>query len=270
MITVKKQSDPAALAYPAHPEYLPARELSSGRYHLQFARTPEHLEAIQRLRFDIFNLELGEGLEASFKTRRDEDEFDLGCHHLMVTDAETRRVIGTYRMQTYDMAAGARGFYSATEFDLSSLPPAFLDQSVELGRACIHTDHRNGRVLFLLWKGLLLYMQCNHKRYFFGCCSLTSQDPAEGKRMWNHLQKDGCVHPEFRVEPQPGFECCVPEAQVDASEPVKVPKLMRLYLEYGARICGRPAIDRLFKTIDFLAVHDIENVNERVRKMFLS
>jgi putative hemolysin len=255
--------------YPKFLDQIPADEVSSGNYLLRFARTPEDLDAILKLRFDIFNLELGEGLEASYHTRRDEDEFDVSCHHLMVVEATTGTVVGTYRMQTFNMAMSARGFYSNTEFDLSSLPAGFLDQAVELGRACVDKDHRNGRVLFLLWKGLMVYMKRNHRRYFFGCCSLTSQDPAEGKRVMAHLEQKEMVHPVFRVQPQPGFECYRPDFDPPPGPDAKIPKLMRLYLEYGARICGPPAIDRIFKTIDYLAVFDLETISARARKMFL-
>src|SRR6185436_13849796 len=130
------------------------------------------------LRFEVFNLELGEGLDASFLTRRDEDPFDRTCHHLLVEDRASGRIVGTYRMQTSEMAAGACGFYSAGEFTLGSLPREVVAGSVELGRACIAREHRGRPVLFLLWKGLAGYLMHFGKRYLFGCCSLSTQDEA--------------------------------------------------------------------------------------------
>ena len=257
--------------YPIADELLPEGEIREGRYDARFARSPEELDAIQKLRFEVFNLELGEGLEASFETRRDRDEFDPFCHHLMVNDLRSGEVVGTYRMQTSAMAAAGRGFYSSTLFDLGRLPGAVARDAVELGRACIALEHRNTQVLFLLWKGLARYMASSQRRYLFGCCSLTSQDPALGRAVMRFLAERGHLHPELRVSPQPGFGCSPanPGAPEPVPEqPIKLPKLFRIYLRHGAKVCGPPAIDRQFKTIDYLVVFDVATMSERQFRTF--
>jgi len=264
------QSASPRLRYPLHDSCLPDSTFDSGAYRVRFARSPQDLDAVLRLRFEVFNLEMGEGLDQSYQTRRDEDEFDTGCHHLMVIHQATHAVIGTYRMQTQAMAENAYGFYSSTEYDLSTVSEAWLRSAVELGRACIAQEHRNGRVLFLLWRGLAEYLRHNRMRFLFGCCSLTSQDPVEGLRMEEHLRRIGVMHPSLRVRPQPGFECVSPANADTRAEDVKIPKLMRLYLGYGATICSAPAIDRLFKTIDFLAWFDVEAMDAKTRAMFMT
>src|SRR5688572_27756940 len=145
-------------AYPTRLESLPSAEIPGGSYRARFARDSEDLRAVQRLRFEVFNIELGEGLDRSWQTGLDVDEFDAGCHHLIVEHKESRTVVGTYRVQTLDMARGGRGLYTEGEFDLSELAPAVLEQSVETGRACVAAEHRSGRVLTLLWKGLAAYL----------------------------------------------------------------------------------------------------------------
>jgi putative hemolysin len=65
---------------------LPQGEIVQGRYLVRFARTPAEIEAALRLRFEVFNLELGEGLASSFRTCRDEDEFDATSQHLLLID----------------------------------------------------------------------------------------------------------------------------------------------------------------------------------------
>ena len=127
---------------------------------------------------------------------------------------------------------------------------------------------RSRKVLFLLWKGLATYMKLNRKRYLFGCCSLTSQDPVEGKCVMHYLRERGQVHPDVDVRPQPGWECYEPDLEVDHNAKVDVPKLFGLYLRYGARVCGPPAIDRHFKTIDYLILLDIERLDDSDRAMF--
>jgi putative hemolysin len=45
--------------------------------------------------------------------------------------------------------------------------------------------------------------------------------------------------------------------------------LLRAYLAIGARICGPPAIDREFRTIDFLTMLDLQTLHPRVAARFL-
>ncbi len=262
---------PAVQGHSGFRALIPNREIREGRYVAQFARTKEELLGALRLRFEVFNLELGEGLQASFLTGRDMDEFDEQCHHLIVVDTENQdRVVGTYRMQTGEMARAGRGFYSNGEFELSTLPPEMLSDSIELGRACVAQDHRNTAVLFLLWRGLAAYLMHNRKRYLFGCCSLTSQDPVDGLRVMRLLERKGQVDPSFNVTTQPGFECVAQDDVILVNQEVRLPKLFQIYMRYGARVCSRPALDRQFKTNDFLVLFDVKAIDEQSRKMFFA
>ena len=248
--------------------------LRTERFSLRLADDADDLAAAQRLRFTIFNLELNEGLAASFQTGRDEDPFDRQCDHLLLTENMSGQLIGTYRLQTYGMAKAGRGFYSATEFDLSYLPAAMQQQSVELGRACIAPEQRHSEALLLLWRGIAAYAQQSGKRYLFGCCSLRSQQPREGWVLTQQLGQAGHLHPRLFVLPRAGFECDdaeLPEL-MEASEPapVAIPKLLQSYLRFGAKVCGQPALDRQFGTIDFFTLFDFTQLNERARKLLAS
>ena len=268
---ITESAEGKALEYPVAPQCLPEAVLSEGRYDVRFARTPEELDELLRLRFEIFNVELGEGLDESWQTHRDRDPFDAVCHHLLVIERVSQSIVGTYRMQTTSMARDNIGLYSAVEFDLTSVADEILTQSVEVGRACVAEAHRNTQVLFLLWKGLALYMAHNQLRFLFGCCSLTSQDPAEGRAVMDYLRDHGHLHEDVHIDPQPGFECLdppdIPPSQWQGR--VKIPKLFRIYLRHGAKVCGPPAIDREFKTIDYLVLFDVAAMDEkRIRTFF--
>jgi len=265
---MNEMSSTTQATFPVSPRFLPARELAEGRYLLRFARTHEELDAILRLRFEVFNLELKEGLDESHETRRDLDRFDPVCHHLMVLEESSGEVVGCYRMQTSDMAAENLGFYSQTEFDLDGFPPSVIDNSMEIGRACVGKDHRSTQVLFLLWKGLALYVAANRRRFLFGCSSLTSQDPAEGKAFMDHLVFHDHLHPLFQIQPQAGFECYPSDMENVGKRKVKVPPLFRIYLRHGAKVCGPPAIDREFKTIDFLVLFDVDHMDQKMFETF--
>ena len=246
----------------------PPHTLVDGPYTLSFASNDAAFDAVARLRFEVFNIELEEGLDASFDTGKDVDPFDAQCHHLMIAH-EKDGIIGTYRLQTNEMAKDGLGFYSATVFDLSSIPDDVRDHSVELGRACIALDHRSLKVLYLLWKGIGLYVQIMGKRYLFGCSSLTSQDPVEGHRVYRFFERKGNVHPTINVAPQEDYVCHWP-AGIDApSGKPKVPRLMRAYLSLGAKVCSQPAIDREFKTIDYFTLFDTAKLNRQAQAYFM-
>jgi putative hemolysin len=239
-------------------------DLPRGPYHVRLASSEADRIGAFRLRFLVFNLELNEGLEAAYANGQDTDEFDGVCDHLIVEHAVTAKIVGTYRLQTGAMASANVGFYSEREFDFS--PYKQLGNSViELGRACVHRDHRSSEVLSLLWRGIAQYAIKHGGRYLIGCSSLTSQDPAHGTAVYGAM-REHLVDPQLRTTPQPAFAMPLrsPEGASD-----KVPKLLRAYLAVGAKICGPPAIDREFKTIDFLTLMDLEALHPRVRARFL-
>ena len=76
----------------------------------------------------------------------DTDGFDLFCEHLLVEEKLTRRIVGTYRMQTGSAAARNVGYYSAQEFNLDPYEPLRAG-ILELGRASIDCEHRTPEVL---------------------------------------------------------------------------------------------------------------------------
>ncbi len=164
---------------------------------------------------------------------------------------------GTYRLQTAEMAQSGCDFYTDQEFCLEEMPARIRDEAVEAGRACIGRAHRNGQVLQFLWKGVAQYMLWNEKRYLFGACSLSSQDPAAGMALYRKLSEAGCLHPTLRIDPRRGGSCRGSGSSREVETPA-VPRLLRGYLSLGASLCGEPCLDRAFKTIDFLVLLDIE------------
>ena len=244
----------------------PGAVATAGSYRARLAATAADLQAAQCLRFEVFNVELQEGLKESWSTRRDADRFDERCDHLLVEHIKTREVVGTYRLQTGIMAASGHGYYSAQEFDFAPFE-SIRTALVELGRACVHQDHRKMNVLNLLWRGITAYARQRNARYMIGCSSLTSQDPALGEAMYRSLAADYLVTEDFRTSPLPGF--ALPECE-PLSDCPKPPRLLRTYLTIGAKICGAPAIDRAFGTIDFLTFIDLRTLPAPASNRYLS
>jgi putative hemolysin len=275
-----------ALAPVGVPEYAapaeaPARSSRStihaevGRYRVRLAESVADRDAVCRLRFKVFNIELGKGLESSYETGLDTDHFDLFCEHLVVEDKADRRIVGTYRMQSGMTAAQNLGYYSEQEFDLSPYEP-LRGEVLELGRASIDREHRTPEVLTLLWRGIAQYATDMQLRYLIGCSSLNSVDPREGWQMYRQLQNYR-VAEELSTMPTEDFACPseAAEPEVDAAtgaapELAKVPKLLKTYLAIGARICSAPAWDREFGTIDFLTLLDLRTISSSARNRFLA
>jgi putative hemolysin len=239
--------------------------ISRAHYRLRLAMSTADLRAAQVLRFVVFNLELQEGLEQSYATCLDADAFDEVCDHLLVEDLRTGEVIGTYRLQTGPTAASKLGYYSAQEFDFSPYEP-WRHELVELGRACVHSSHRNFVVLSLLWKGIANYAKSHGCRYLIGCSSLTSQDPALGMAAYREMQRY-LVPEQWRTNPLPAFDCSSNQPPVHAP---KIPKLLTAYLALGARICGPPALDKEFKTIDFLTFLDLYSMPAKMMARYMA
>lgn len=235
-------------------------------YAARLACHADEVRAAQALRFEIFNLELNEGLEQSHASGLDADPFDAVCDHLLIEHLPSRQIVGTYRLQTGVNAASKLGYYSAQEFDFKPFEP-HRSQIIELGRACVHIQHRNLIVLGMLWKGIADYARQRGVRYLLGCSSLTSQDPAVGASAFTELCRKNLAAPQWRTRPLPEYDCPLDHL---AAEPVKIPKLLRAYLSVGAKICGPPALDWNFKTIDFLTLLDLAALPPLVRQRFMS
>lgn len=238
---------------------------ASGGYSARLARSEAEVRAAQALRFEVFNLELHEGLEASYATGLDADPFDAVCDHLLVEERETGRVVGAYRLQTGAQAARHLGYYSAQEFDFGVFEP-WRGEMIELGRACVQRQHRNLVVLGLLWKGIADYAKERGGRYLIGCSSLTSQDAKAGASAYADLWRRHLAPPGWRTRPTEAYDCPLEEL---SPEPVTIPKLLRAYMTLGAWICGPPALDRQFGTIDFLTLLDLEALPPLARQRFL-
>ncbi len=255
--------DPTPLAEPAQGGWKP---MELGHYRVTIAETLAEREAACRLRFKVFNIELGEGLQTSYKTGLDTDHFDLFCDQLIVEDRNSRSIVGTYRMQAGTTAARNLGYYSEQEFDFSPYEP-LRDSILELGRASIDREHRSSEVLTLLWRGIAQYTRVYNLRYLIGCSSVNSQDPRVGWQMYRQLS-EFLVGEEFRTAPTAPYT--LPFTEEAPEVMAKVPKLLRTYIGIGAKICGPPAWDREFGTIDFLTLLDMRELTPAARVRFLT
>lgn len=227
--------------------------LPCGSQILKLSSSPEELEQALRLRYRVFNEELGEGLPESARTGMDRDKFDDFCDHLLIKDGE--HVAGTYRLLPGSRRP-AEGFYTETEFNLSSYKfDARL--TVELGRACVDPLHRKRSTLMGLFWGLHKYAQANKTRYFLGCGSLPMMSENDAEATYQALRHQGRVDETCGVTPHPSHSFI----GISEEGQAQIPPLVTMYLEFGAKILGRPAYDAVFKCYDLLVFFDMENLS---------
>ncbi|MGW0610618.1 GNAT family N-acetyltransferase [Streptomyces sp. NPDC002788] len=242
----------------------PAQPTAPTRYTVSLARDDEDVRAAQRLRHDVFAGELG-ALLAGPQPGLDVDSFDAYCDHLLVREEITGQVVGTYRLLPPERAAVAGRLYSEGEFDLSALD-AIRPQLVEVGRSCVHPDHRDGAVISLIWAGIARYMADHGHEWLAGCCSVPLADGgALARATWDRVSARHLSPEEFRVRPLlPWVPGPAPAARVE------LPALLRGYLRLGAWVCGEPAHDPDFGVADLYVLLPMSRVNPRYLRHFLS
>lgn len=222
---------------------------------MKLATTEAEREAVFRLRYQVFNEELGEGIPENAATGLDRDAFDDFCDHLMLL-SDDGQVVGTYRL-LYGPQRPPQGFYSETEFDLKPLHLDW-DHTVELGRGCVAQNARKQTTLMTLFWGVHRYMMLRQARYLIGCGSLPPMSHDDAEATFVELQGTGKVDLASGAKPLPANSF-----QGDTTKgKSEIPQLVKLYLEFGAKILGRPAYDAIFRCHDLLVVFDMDHLSD--------
>ena len=235
---------------------------------VSWARHQDEVRQAQRLRFNVFALEMGARLQSPI-AGHDIDSFDDYCEHLLVREVASGQVIGTYRVLTPAQAVRAGGLYSETEFELSAVLP-MRTRIAELGRSCVHADHRQGAVILSLWGALMGFMERNGLDVMVGCASIpmlhngvVSIDAAAS--VWRQIEATHMADSALRVYPH----LALPTAR-DAMLDVEPPALIKAYLRLGAKVLGAPAWDPDFNTADLPMLMRTEDLPARYRRHFAS
>jgi putative hemolysin len=226
----------------------------AGRYAVSLARTSGEIEEAQHLRYSVFCAEMGAHASTEARAREiDRDGFDADCHHLIVRDRESLKVVGCYRILTPEAARARGGYYSDQEFDLSRLD-AMRPVMAEVGRACIHPDYRSGSVILLLWSGLAQFLEEGGYRTAIGCASIPLADGhANAVQVYRDVAARALAPAELRVTPRHPYPLRELHPIAALAAP-KVPPLLKGYLRLNAWIGGEPAWDPEFGTADLFVM----------------
>jgi putative hemolysin len=253
----------------------PTLSSDTPRYTLLLSTDSALIEAAQRLRHDVFTSEPGFGLAGAIDGL-DSDRFDEYCDHLIVREDNSGELVGCYRMLPPPGAIAAGGLYTATEFNIEGLD-TLRPSLVEMGRAVVREDHRNGGVVLLMWAGILAYLDRCGYDYVTGCVSVPvqgSQDEVPGSEIRgvrDFVRRRHAAPAEYTVHPY--RPVTVDGRGLDDIDPparVSVPALMRGYLRLGAQVCGEPAHDPDFGVGDFPALLDKRRADTRYLKRLRS
>lgn len=236
------------------------------KYIIQTATSSRDLRALVQLRRHSFFEEFGMSPSTDFQ---EFDEYDLLADHIILKSKQTNEVIGSYRILNSDFS---HKFYSEEQFEMADLLQS-PGHKIELSRACIHKDYRNGATLSLVWKGLAHYATITSTDYMFGCASIMSTSPRLAYSMYHYFKTDR-LDTQFRLGIKEGFQ--FPENSFEpgtdqlADEVVQenIPPLLKVYMKAGARICSEPSIDRKMQCFDFLTILRMKELTSKYQERF--
>jgi putative hemolysin len=252
----------------------PALILEQELFLMKFAENEEEVNAALRLRYEVFNIEQGKGLESADVEKIDCDEFDEYCLHIIIVEKKTSRIVGTYRVNPGNVARTHLGFYAAREYNIEGLDE-LQNEILEVGRSCVHPEYRSGAVIGMLWSGISGTLVRAGLYYTLGCVSLDTTDPQVGWALYEHFKGSDKLSDQLTATPGDGFEL-PPVNKEKVAELLEnkvallkhIPSLFKGYLRLGVKVCGVPIWDSEFGTIDFLILLNYQKMPDKYLKHF--
>jgi putative hemolysin len=237
-------------------------ELRSGVLGVRIAVDADEIDASQALRYRVFYEEMGARADAATQaSQRDRDAYDAVADHLLVIDHSigegAKGVVGTYRLIRAPAAARLGRFYSADEYDISTVL-AFPGQVLELGRSCVAPAYRNRSAMQLLWRGIAAYVSRHRIDLMFGCACLPGTDLDAMAADLTYLYTHHLAPADFRPRAIPSRYIDMRRLDPATLDPrrtlAKLPPLIKGYLRLGGFVGDGAVIDPQFNTTDVAVV----------------
>jgi L-ornithine Nalpha-acyltransferase len=254
-----------------------------GSLEVRLATTAKEIRQAQRLRFKVFYEEMSAlPSGASLFSRRDLDEYDAVCDHLLVVDhdpepkpfrAAKPRVVGTYRLLRQEVADRHFGFYTAGEYDIAALVDANPQlRFLELGRSCVLRPYRNKRTVELLWHGIWTYVLHHRIDVMIGCASLEGTDPKRLAAPLSFLHHYAGAREPWRARAIDGRYVDMNLLSRETVDPKaalrQLPPLIKGYLRLGASFGDGAVVDHQFGTTDVLVILPVAAISGRYIEHF--
>jgi putative hemolysin len=246
---------------------------------------PNVIREIGRLRELTFR-EIGEGTNKA----TDLDEYDIYYHHLFIWDVDAKLIVGAYRVGLGDeifYSIGKKGFYISELFKIKSQFTPVLKKSIELGRSWIRKEYQQKPLpLFLLWKGILIYLIENPRyRYLIGPVSISNSFSKFSKSLIvDYINRNHFDHEMAQfVRPRKKFKVDLASIDTDLlmsgedsfksldnliseveTRNMKVPVLLRQYIALNAKIICFNIDPKFSDCLDGFLVLDLEKVPQDI------
>jgi putative hemolysin len=237
-----------------------------GHFTVKTVESKRELWQVMTLRYEVFHREY---MNKIIPYGIDRDRYDQDADHLAIIDNRIKKIVGTYRL-----ISGHRSedFYSKTEFDISDLLTR-EGGKVELSRACIHKDYRNGAVITLLWRGIMEYLSASGARWLFGMGSVKTTDADEVTAVYKAFAADDSIDYSYDIRARK--EYCIDDfadrlkkVEISPSARDLVPPLLKSYVRAGAVVVGDPAIDLAFNCSDLFVILDVSKMSSAYNRKY--
>lgn len=240
--------------------------IQSGNILVKLADTEKEYNEIFKLRYQELLLEYDK--DKRIEEEIDKDDYDEICDHLVAIDVEKNIVIGTYRLIKKSHLTTIKKFLTESEFNLD---PIKKYEILEVGRAVVKQEYRDGVTIGMLWKGVIRYAIVEKIDVMIGTASFHGIDPLAYKDTLTYLYNNHLSPLDIRCY-----------ANKDSYSPLNLledydlinakkamPPLIKGYLNLGATIGDGLYIDKEFNSCDVLIVLLIKEINPRYLRRYL-
>lgn len=238
-----------------------------GRYRVRLAEDGDDVRRAQALRHLTFIDGSG---AAERETSLDADRFDARCDHFLIEEIKSGAVVCCFRLLPLENGAVIDQSYSAQFYDLDALRE-FPHRMAEMGRFCVHPEHRTGEVLRIAWGAMTRYVDTREIKLLIGCSSFKGVD-ADTYQDTFALLKDHHLAPA-RWLPRPKAANIFEYARrlsLKRADPMQamraMPPLLRGYLSLGGWVSDHAVIDHDMNTLHVFTGLEINRVPERMSK----
>ena len=230
------------------------------RYHVRRARSEADLRATKVLRAKAF---------AGIGAANDSDKFDDVCHHILIEDTTTQKLVGCFRLMHLNSGQDIGQSYSTQFYGLDALK-SFSGRMMEIGRFCTDPDVRDPEILRVAWGALTHYVDENAVQMLFGCSSFEGQDTERYQDTFA-LLKARYLAPKQRmpeVKAHRVFRYSEKARQLDlARAQANMPPLLRSYLLMGGWVSDHAVIDEELNTLHVFTGLEISAIPEARKRL---
>jgi L-ornithine Nalpha-acyltransferase len=238
--------------------------LCKGRYVARLATSAQDIDHAQALRHLCFVANRGLVTSVVTGPQTDADAYDARCQHIIVEDRMTHQTLCCYRLLHLPSGAGIASSYSAQFYDLTRLA-AVPGPMLELGRFCLHPDHRAPDILRLAWAALTRLVDETGAQMLFGCSSFDGANPTVYRDTLAFLKDahlaPGHWRPGTKSPHAYPFSETLRDHHPDAKHALaSMPPLLRTYLAMGGWVSDHAVIDQDLNTLHVFTGLDIATI----------